>query len=187
MNTPLKIVLLIAALTCQPAFSDDIAHTVDTFREVQGMEPFFKQAAGYAVFPLIGKGGIGVGGAFGKGKVFRAGTEIGKADMVQVSFGFQFGGQAYSQMVFFKDQRALDEFVSGNFEFGVEASAVALTASATAQAGTKGASSSAGLEQHSNESAGSWYKGMAVFTIAKGGLMYEASIGGQKFSFKPTP
>lgn len=150
------------------------------------MQEFFQQSVGYAVFPTVGKGGIGIGGAFGKGQVFKRGQKIGDTELVQLSIGFQLGGQAYSEMIFFKDDRALEEFISGSFEFGAEASAVALTAGASAQAGTSGASSSAGVEQHSNTSAGRWYKGMAVFTIAKGGLMYQASIGGQKFNFTPT-
>lgn len=103
--------------------------------------------------------------------------------MTQLTVGFQLGGQAYSQIIFFEDKRAFDEFTSGNFEFGVQATAVAITAGASAQAGTTGASASAsGTQQHAKTKA-NYYKGMAVFTVAKGGLMYEASIGGQKFTY----
>ncbi len=168
-----------------PAAADRYSHTLETFRSTPGAAEFFSQATGYAVFPTIGKGGIGVGGAYGTGKVYQRGTPIGLSEMVQITLGFQLGGQAYSQIIFFKDQRAVDEFTSGNFEFGAEASAVAITAGASGQAGTTGASGSAGIEQHNNQAKGSWYKGMAVFTIAKGGLMYQATIGGQKFSFEP--
>jgi lipid-binding SYLF domain-containing protein len=104
--------------------------------------------------------------------------------MTQLSVGLQLGGQAYSQMIFFQNKSALDEFTSGNFEFGAQASAVAITAGASAQAGTTGTNAGAsGNESHAG-TAGGYQKGMAVFTVAKGGLMYEASIGGQKFSYK---
>ena len=94
------------------------------------------------------------------------------------------GGQAYSQIIFFQDKRAFDEFTSGNFEFGAQASAVAITAGAQAQAGTTGTGAGASGTQKHAETAGGYQKGMAVFTVAKGGLMYEASIGGQKFSYE---
>ena len=106
--------------------------------------------------------------------------------MSQISIGFQFGGQAYSQIVFFKDKRDYDEFTSENFEFGAGASAVALTAGAQAQAGSAGASSSLGSDADSTEQSKAAYRrGMAVMTLAKGGLMYEAVIAGQKYSFRP--
>jgi lipid-binding SYLF domain-containing protein len=105
--------------------------------------------------------------------------------MTQGTIGFQFGGQAYSEIIFFQDKAALDQFTRGNFEFGAQAQAVAITASASASATTTGASASAAATQHDATSAGKYYKGMAVFTVAKGGLMYEASIGGQKFNYKP--
>jgi lipid-binding SYLF domain-containing protein len=106
--------------------------------------------------------------------------------MAQVTIGFQLGGQAYSQIVFFQDQRAFKEFTSGNFEFGAEASAVAITAGAGARASTAGSSAGASGGQHDAKTvSGGYNKGMATFTVAKGGLMYEASIGGQKFSYKP--
>jgi lipid-binding SYLF domain-containing protein len=137
------------------------------------------------VFPTIGKGGFFVGGARGKGRVFEQGKYIGDTTMTQGTVGFQFGGQAYSEIIFFEDKAALDQFTRGNFEFGAQAQAVAITASASATATTTGASASAAATQHDATSAGTYYKGMAIFTVAKGGLMYEASIGGQKFHYKP--
>jgi len=130
---------------------------------------------------------MGVGGARGKGRVYQQGSYIGDTTMTQLSIGLQLGGQAYSQIVFFQDKRALDEFRSGNFEFGAQASAVAITAGASATASTAGTSAGASGGQHdaSTVDVGGFHKGMAVFTVAKGGLMYEASIGGQKFSYKP--
>jgi lipid-binding SYLF domain-containing protein len=105
--------------------------------------------------------------------------------MTQVTVGLQLGGQAFSQIIFFQDERAFKEFTSGNFEFGAEASAVAITAAASASAGTTGGSAGASGGKKDATTAGQYHKGMAVFTIAKGGLMYEATVGGQKFSFKP--
>ena len=105
--------------------------------------------------------------------------------MTQITVGFQLGGQAYSQIIFFEDKRAYDEFTNGNFEFGAQATAVAITAGASAQAGTTGPSATASGTQHAAKTAAKYYKGMAVFTVAKGGLMYEASIGGQKFGYSP--
>jgi lipid-binding SYLF domain-containing protein len=105
--------------------------------------------------------------------------------MTQVTVGFQLGGQAYSQIVFFKDQRAFKEFTSGNFAFGAEASAIAITAAAGAKANTSGSSASASATKHDAATVGAYSNGMATFTVAKGGLLYEASIGGQKFNYKP--
>ena len=114
------------------------------------------------------------------------GVHTGDATIGQVSVGFQAGGKAYSQIIFFEDKRALDEFESGNFEFGADASAVAVTAGANAGAATNGASAGVSAGQNDATTRGTVYqKGMAVFTVAKGGLMYSASIAGQKFSYTP--
>ena len=96
----------------------------------------------------------------------------------------QLGGQAFSQIIFFEDERSFKEFTSGNFEFGAQASAVAITAAASASAGTTGGSAGASGGKKDATTAGKYYKGMAIYTIAKGGLMYEAAVGGQKFSYK---
>jgi lipid-binding SYLF domain-containing protein len=151
-----------------------------------GAAEMFDTAYGYALFPSIGKGGMGVGGAHGKGRVFAQGKMTGTASMTQVTVGFQLGGQVFSQVIFFEDQRAYDEFTSGNFEFGAQATAVALTAGASASAGG-GAGAAAGVSggQNNANAVGSYRKGMAIYTIAKGGLMYEATLGGQKFNFTP--
>jgi hypothetical protein len=117
---------------------DDYQETINVFKNAGESANFFKTAYGYAVFPTIGKGGVGVGGAFGKGRVYAKGKYVGDASMSQVTVGFQLGGQAYSQIVFFQDQRAFKQFTSGNFAFGAEASAVAITAAAGAKANTAG-------------------------------------------------
>jgi lipid-binding SYLF domain-containing protein len=172
------------ALLAGPAFADEYSDTVDLFHNAGASKAFFSNCYAYAVFPTIGKGGLGVGAAHGTGRVFEKGKYIGDTSMTQLSVGFQAGGQAFSQIIFFKDKRALDEFTSGNFEFSADASAVAITAGASASAGTTGAGAGASGSKKEASTAGEYHKGMAVFTIAKGGLMYEAAIGGQKFSYK---
>ncbi|RLA50993.1 MAG: hypothetical protein DRR42_11570 [Gammaproteobacteria bacterium] len=151
-----------------------------------GASEIFNTAYGYALFPSIGKGGIGIGGAHGKGRVFAGGQMTGTTSMTQVTVGFQLGGQVFSQVIFFEDKRSYDEFTSGNFEFGAQATAVALTAGASASVGS-GAGTSVGVSggQNNANATGSYRKGLAIYTIAKGGLMYEAALGGQKFSFTP--
>jgi lipid-binding SYLF domain-containing protein len=164
---------------------DDYQEAINVFKKATESGNFFSTAYGYAVFPTIGKGGVGVGGAFGKGRVYAKGKYVGDTSMSQVTVGFQLGGQAYSQIIFFKDERAFKEFTGGNFEFGAEASAVAITAAASAKADTTGSSAGVSGGRHDAKNVGQYNKGMATFTVAKGGLMYEASIGGQKFSYKP--
>ena len=156
------------------------------FQQAGESGSFFNNSYGYALFPTIGKGGIGIGGAHGKGRVYTRGIYVGDTSMTQVTIGFQLGGQAYSQVIFFQDKRAYDEFTGGNFEFGAQATAVAITAGASASASTAGGGSAgASGGKHDATTAGGYSKGMAVFTVAKGGLMYEASIGGQKYSYTP--
>jgi lipid-binding SYLF domain-containing protein len=167
------------------AHADKYSDTITRFQNAGQSAAFFSSSYGYAVFPTIGKGGIGIGGAHGSGRVYQQGAHTGDVTMTQVTVGFQFGGQAYSQIVFFEDERAYREFTSGSFEFGAQATAVAITAGASAQASTGGSGASASTSSERAKTAGAYHKGMAVFTVAKGGLMYEATIGGQKFRFKP--
>jgi lipid-binding SYLF domain-containing protein len=184
----LFISLVFSALILMPTYAaaDDYSNAIKVFRDSPVVQPYFAQSYGYAVFPTIGKGGIGIGGAHGSGQVYAGGKLTGKTSMTQLTIGFQLGGQAYSQIIFFKDKRAYNEFTSGNFEFGAQASAVAITAGAQAQTGTTGAGASASPGGSAGAQAKTdYHKGMAVFTRAKGGLMYEAAIGGQKFSFEP--
>lgn len=181
------IVLVLSAFVLLPAYAaDDYSNAIKVFRDSPVVQPYFTNAYGYAIFPTIGKGGIGIGGAHGSGQVYVGDKVTGKTSMTQLTIGLQLGGQAYSQIIFFEDKRAYTDFTSGNFEFGAEASAVAITAGAQAQAGTTGAAASASPGGSAGaQAATKYHKGMAVFTRAKGGLMYEAAIGGQKFSFEP--
>ena len=129
------------------------------------MSRFFDNAVGYVIIPTVGKAGFGIGGARGKGLLYENGEPSAVVTLTQLSVGFQWGGQAYSEFIFFKDDVALSDFKRGNYELGAQASAVAVTAGASADANYSG--------------------GVAIFTQAKGGLMYEASVGGQKFKVDP--
>jgi len=169
------------------AYADTYADAIEVYQKSPAVQPFFKNCYGYAVFPAIGKGGIGIGGAYGTGQVYQGGKVTGKASLVKLSIGWQLGGQAYSQIIFFKDKRAYNEFTGGNFEFDASASAVAITAGVQAKAGTEGATGGASAGSDTGKHAEIKYsKGMAVFVHTKGGLMYEAALGGQKYSFTPT-
>ena len=177
--------LLLLGFPLSSAWADEYSDTISIFKNAGESGSFFGKAYGYAVFPTVGKGSVGIGGAYGKGRVYEKGKYIGDTSLTQVSVGLQLGGQAYSEIIFFEDQRALKEFTSGNFGFGADASAVAITAAAGAKASTTG--TSAGISGGKKDAAtvGGYQKGMATFTVAKGGLMYEASINGQKFGYKP--
>ncbi len=180
MRSPLRLTLVMICLAAVPNVSscagwdpekpereqEKVAETIAAFKQRDpGMKTFFNNAYGYAVFPTVGKGAMGIGGAYGKGRVYEKGRMIGTVQLTQVSYGFQLGGQAYSEIIFFQNRKAIDRFKSNRLEFSAQASAVAVTA---------GASVDAAYEQ-----------GAAVFTMAKGGLMYEAAIGGQTFTFHP--
>ncbi len=146
--------------------SQKVQATIQAFmKKDPALKTFFDKAHGYAVFPSIIKGGLGIGGASGKGQVFEGGRVIGSTRLTQGTIGFQAGGQSYSEIIFFQHKNALENFKNGNLKFAAQASAVAATAGAAANA--------------------DYSEGVAVFTITKKGLMYEASIGGQHFSFKP--
>ena len=165
---------------------ENYSSSVAVFEKSPVCQPYFKKAYGYAMFPTIGQGAFGIGAAHGDGQVYRDGKVIGYTAMTQISIGFQLGGQAYSQIIFFEDKRAYDDFTRGNFEFDASASAVAITAGAQASAGTTGSTAGASAGPATGKQATtSYYKGTSVFVHTKGGLMYEAAIGGQKFSFKP--
>lgn len=128
------------------------------------MTGVLNSAAGYAVFPSVGKGAVGVGGAYGKGVLYEGGYSVGYCDLSQASIGFQLGGQAYTEIIVFQNQSAVDSFKEGNFRFGAQATAVALQSGAGTNA--------------------KYTNGVAVFTMDEAGLMFEASVGGQKFSYQ---
>jgi len=140
------------------------AAIIDITKADPDIQRFFDDSAGYAVFPKVGKGGIGIGGAHGKGLVIVNDEVVGDTSLSQVTIGFQLGGQVYSEFIFFKDDVALGNFQRGNFELGAQASAVAATLGASADA--------------------DYNQGVAIFTHTGGGLMYEATVGGQKFKYE---
>ena len=186
LNFKIYFILIFLLLTTTNLCANDkYQETIAVFKNAGESGQFFNNSYGYAVFPTIGKGGIGIGGAYGKGQVYENNNHAGNTDMAQLTIGFQLGGQAYSQIVFLEDKRAFDNFTNGNFEFSAGASAVAITAGASASTTTSGSSAGASGGNKNATTVGEYYKGMAVFTVAKGGLMYEASIGGQKFSYTP--
>jgi lipid-binding SYLF domain-containing protein len=187
MKGPRSILVALAALLLPVGglMASPYGDTVTLFKNAGQSSAYFDNSYGYAVFPTIGKGGFVVGGAHGTGHVYEHGHYIGNTAMTQVSVGFQAGGQAYSQIVFFQDKRALDEFTSGQFEFDAGVGAVAITAAAGGSVGTEGATGNASGGKKDALTSGQYYKGMAVFTIVKGGAMYQATVAGQKFSYKP--
>ncbi len=143
----------------------EVEDVIATFVEKDpDMQEWFDTSHGYAVFPNVGKGGLGIGAAHGNGLVYQGGTVVGKTELKEVTIGLQAGGQSFVEVIFFKDKTAFDDFTRGNYEFGAQVSAVALTAGASADLAYNG--------------------GVAVMTMAKGGLMYEASVGGQKFEYE---
>lgn len=146
--------------------SADVRDTIAVFQKTDSsLKDFFAKSAGYAVFPKVAKGAIGVGAAHGEGQVFEKGKLVGQTKLTQVTIGFQLGGQVYAEAIFFEDEKTLKDFKDGNVEFSAQVSAVAAAEGASKNAKYK--------------------LGVAVFTVARGGLMYEASIGGQKFSYEP--
>jgi lipid-binding SYLF domain-containing protein len=129
------------------------------------LTPVLNSAAGYAVFPTVGKGAIGVGGAYGRGVLYEGGVVVGYCDLTQGSIGLQLGGQTYTEIIVFETKAAVDKFKAGGLAFAAQATAVALKSGAGANA--------------------KYADGVAVFTMGESGLMYEASIGGQSFSYQP--
>jgi lipid-binding SYLF domain-containing protein len=145
---------------------NDVNHARDEFIKTDPvMQHLFDSSVGYVIFPNVGKGAIGVGGAAGNGILFEHGNPVGHAKMKQVTVGFQFGGQAYREVIFFETDAALQEFKGGNFALSAQASAVAVTKGAAANI--------------------KYRNGVMIFTQEKGGLMYEAAVGGQKFGYSP--
>jgi len=144
----------------------DARDAVGAFRSADpSLDAFFRNSVGYAVFPSVGKGGVGIGGAYGRGVLFEGGEPTGFTALKQGTVGVQLGGQSYRQLVFFEDAASMNDLKRGNLEFSAQVSAVAATEGAAADA--------------------DYQQGVAVFTMRKGGLMFEASVGGQQFTFTP--
>jgi lipid-binding SYLF domain-containing protein len=176
-------VLSLSAATA--TWADNYSDAIQNFKGAGASAHFFHSCYAYAVFPNVGEGAFIVGGEGGKGKVYLAnGQLLGTSIMGGLTLGFQAGGQVYSEIIFFQDKRALEEFQTGRFEFGAGASATAITAGLSASAATNGSQASASGSVQNAATAGAYQRGTAIFTVAKGGLMYAANIAGQKFSYK---
>jgi lipid-binding SYLF domain-containing protein len=196
MNATLRPFVWVCALgfAASAAVAADVYEdAITAFRNAGESGNLFHSSAGYAIFPTVAKGGLGVGAAHGNGRVYRNDERVGQPDqligdaqLTQVSIGLQAGGQAYSEIIFFQDQAAMDKFTAGNFEMGAGVNATVITMSAGAKTSTAGSSAHASGSQQEAAVAGTYHNGMAVFTIPKGGLMGEATIAGQKFSFTPS-
>ena len=176
--------LLLTPLTNLYADDAKYSATMAEFKKNPVVQKFLGKAYGYAVFPNIGKGGLGIGGAHGKGKVYQGGNVTGTTKMTQLTIGLQAGGQAYSQLIMFENKASYEKFTKGEYEFGAQATAVAIKASANAAAGTTGNAAGATSKGDAGAQNAQYVNGMVVFTYAKGGLMYEASLGGQKYKFE---
>lgn len=169
---PVVGISLLAACATAPNSADrrnDLRNDANTALNLatsshKSFDDLVRGAPGYVVFPAVGKGAAGVGGAYGRGIVYRNGSQIGYADLSQASVGFQLGGQSYTEILVFETAKALDKFLLGSYEFGAQATAVALKS---------GEGTNAKFED-----------GVAVFTMDEAGLMFEAAVGGQKFSYK---
>ena len=165
--------MLLAGCSTEPTsrgdrdvLSDDVATTTKRmYLEDAGLQPFLAKAYAYVIFPSVGKGGLILGGSYGRGQVYQQGQFVGYADISQATIGLQAGGQSFSEAIAFQDANSLARFESGQFAFAANASAVALKA---------GAASSA-----------DYTNGVAVFVDPQGGLMAEAAIGGQSFTYQP--
>lgn len=188
-------VLIIFFLSCwfsiAPASASEAEHvnhytqTITMFRNAGVDNSYFKNSYGYVVFPNIGKGGLIVGAAHGTGRLYVHGNYTGNVKMTQISLGLLGGGENYSQIMFLKDQRALNDLASGNLEFSSQASTTLITAGASATGGTMGSNSSTSAGQNDASVNSDFHKGVAVFVITKGGFMLEASLSGQKYSYEP--
>ena len=184
-NSRIVLVLFLLIMPFGEAFADKYADTIQIFKNAGQSAAFFDNSYAYAVFPTIGKGGFVIGAAVGNGRVYASDKHVGNSEFAQLTLGFQAGGQAYSMIVFLQDERAFKEFTSGSFKFGAGVSAVAITAGASAEASTTGSSAGAGTSKKNADTVGGYQKGIAVFTVVKGGLMYEASIAGGGFTYEP--
>jgi lipid-binding SYLF domain-containing protein len=154
------------SVASQDELASDCQNAIKLAKQTDmGLQKFFDTAAGYAVFPSVGKGGIGLGGAYGRGQLFEGGKPVGYCKLTQASIGLQLGGQKYTELIFFETKSAVDSFKIGNYDFSAQVSAVAIKSGVSASA------------KYANN--------VVVFTLGEAGLMYEASVGGQKFSFEP--
>jgi lipid-binding SYLF domain-containing protein len=187
ITKPLRIAATVASLLLGTgaAHAANYPETMHSFKSAKQSASFFNSSYGYAIFPTVAAGSFIVGAAHGDGRVYERGVLVGTTAVTQLSVGWQAGGEGYSEIIFFKDKRALESFESGNFQFGAGVNVVAITAGASASADTTGTQASASGGQNNAAVDGAYSNGMVVFTIAKGGLQGGASVEGEKFSYHP--
>ena len=182
----LFFLICISFLAVSWVSADEYNGTMDLFESSPVLKPYFDNSFGYAVFPRVGKGGVFFGASHGKGKVYKLGQVVGAVELNEFTIGLQFGGQSFSEIIFFQDERAFEEFTTGAFEIDASISAAAVTLGLQAQLGTGGTSASTGKGASSTKQADNGYsKGFAIFVHPRGGLMFEMSVGGQGFVYKP--
>jgi len=179
------LILLLSTFSFGNVWAAAYDQTVEIFKNAGESADFFDNSYGYAVFPTITKIGFVIGGAGGDGRVYVQGEYVGDTQSTQMSVGLQFGAQGFSQIVFFQDKTAFDMFTGEKFKFGVQASAVAITAGASASVGTSGNTEGSSGNKNNAKTKGEYVKGMAIFTVIKGGLMYETVLAGQTFTYTP--
>lgn len=186
-STLILVVVALLPLAAVAQQVKDYSKAKNVFKASPEVRWFFENSYGYALFPVVGKAAFIVGGAYGEGQVYRAEQVTGTTNLFHGSIGFQVGGQAFSEIIFFQDKRAYDAFTRGQYEFDAKATAVAITAGLSAQASTTGSSASAVAGPQTGAQSQAYYgsNGMATFVHAKGGLMAELSVGGQKFFYNP--
>jgi len=157
---------LVACVSVPDVPNRSPSRELEAFYDVDpGLRGFVSRAYGYALYPSVGKGGLGIGGAYGKGWVYEHGRFVGTSELVQVTYGLQIGGKSYSELVVFEDERSFRHFKESKLQLAAQVAAVAVRTGASVNA--------------------SYRNGVAIFTAAETGLMGEISVGGQQFSFKP--
>jgi lipid-binding SYLF domain-containing protein len=180
------LVLLAAMFALPVAMADEFDDAAKLFHDAGQSAWYFNHSYAHAVFPSVGKGALIVGAAHGDGKVYRNHKYIGDTSLTQVTVGVQAGGEAFTEIIFFKDKQAFDAFTAGNFGLAADVTAVAITAGASGEAAADtGETAGASGGKRDATTSGSYTHGVAVFTIIKGGAMVQAAVGGQKFSYKP--
>lgn len=178
----IAVVLAFANATWADKFDDAIA----SFKSSPKSSTYFEKAYGYAVFPEIGKAGLIVGGEHGDGQVYVKGKQVGTASLTSLSVGAQAGAKEYAEIIFFHKQSDFDKFRGGEFQLAGNMEATLITMNASASAGTETSSAEASTTKYNAATGGGYNNGVAVFVVARGGLMAGIAVGGQKIKYQAT-
>jgi lipid-binding SYLF domain-containing protein len=188
MKTALKSLLVATSLFLAAgvhAEGDKYAEAIKSFKQSPQSARFFDKSHAYVIFPEVGKAGLIVGGEHGDGQVYEKGKLVGTASLTQISVGAQAGAKEYSEVIFFETKLDFDRFIAGDFQLEGNAEATAVTLNASASAGTDATSAAASTSKDNAATGGTYHKGVAIFTITRGGLLAGVSVGGQKIKYKP--